>query len=536
MRAALALAAFAALLAGCTKTGETNGAQPGVLRIAIQADLKNLNPLLNSNTIDVLVARLMFEPLLSADDRGNPVPMLASAVPTFENGGISKDGLTVTYHLRRDARWTDGVPVTSADVKWSWEAIMNPNNNVVSRHGYDEIRWIDTPNPYTVIVHLKTRFSPFVDTFFAESDQPYPVAPAHVLAKYTNLNQIPFNSEPTVSDGPFKFGEWSRGDHITLVANDGFFMGKPGLRRIELEIIPDENTSVNLLRTHAVDWIYQASIETYPVVRDIPGTHVVWVNVNGYENLYLNCARPFLQDVRVRQAIAYAIDKHQIVETLTYGQEQEATEDIPDWLWAFNPSVHSYPHDVAKARALLEAAGWSPGPDGIMRKDGQPLVLVGVTNNSNVTRRRESVILQEQLRQAGIEMQVKYVPGDVLFAPAGEGGILQSGDYDLSPAGWYAGIDPDDSSQFACKNFPPGGYNYDRYCSPAMDAAEAVALTHYDRATRTKAYARTQQLLHDDVPNVYFYWRRQMQPISDDFKGFDPNPVEEAWNAWQWSI
>ncbi len=542
MRRAVALVALSVLLASCTRNaGSVHGGQhswtlPGVLRIAIQQDLKNLNPLLASNTTDVFVARLMFEPLISADDRGNPIPMLAIHVPTLENGGVSHDGLTITYHLRRDAYWTDGVPVTARDVKWSWQAIMNPNNDVVSRHGYDEIRAIDTPDPYTVVVHLKEKFSPFVNTFFAESDQPYPIAPAHVLDRLANINQIPFNNEPTVSDGPFRFGEWSRGDHITLLRNDRFFMGRPRLQRIELEIVPDENTSVNMLRTHAIDWIYQASIETYPQTSQIPGTHIAWMNVNGYEDIQLNDARPFLRDVRVRQAIAYALDKEQLIRTLTYGQQKEATEDIPDWMWAFDPNVRSYPHDVARARALLEAAGWTPGPDGIMRKNGQPLVLVEVTNNSNVTRRKESVIVQEQLRQAGIQMQVKYFPGDVLFAPAGEGGILQLGRFDISLAGWFSGIDPDDSSQYMCKNVPPGGYNYSRYCSAAMEAAQNDALTHFDQATRKNAYARIQRLLHDDVPEIFVYWYRFQQPISNDFKGFDPNPVEESWNAWQWSI
>lgn len=542
MTRAVALAALMASLVGCTRAsgGVANGrhswTQPEVLRVAIQQDLKNLNPLLNSNTTDVLVASLMFEPLISANDRGQAVPMLAAVVPTMANGGISKNGLTITYHLRHNAYWTDGVPVTSRDVKWSWQAIMNPNNNVISRHGYDEVRSVDTPDRYTVVVHLKERFSPFVDTFFAPSDQPYPVAPAHVLDKYPNINEIPFNNDPNVSDGPFRFGAWSHGDHITLLANDRFFMGKPHLRRIVLHIVPDENTSVNLLGSHAVDWIFQASIETYPQVSRLPDVRDVWMNVNGYEDIQLNDARPFLRDVRVRRAIAYAINKQQLIATLTYGQEHEATEDIPDWMWAFNPNVRSYPYDVAKARSLLEQAGWRPGRNGIMEKNGKPLVLTEVTDNSNVTRRKESIIVQNDLRSAGIEAQLHYYAGDVLFAPAGEDGILQLGRFDLSLAGWFSGIDPDDSSQYMCKNFPPGGYNYDRYCSAAMDAAEKDALTHFDRAARKVAYARTQQLLHDDMPEIFVFWYRYQEPISVDFKGFDPNPVEEAWNAWQWSI
>ena len=544
MKRVLAVAAIAAVVfAGCSKVAneESGGGrhpwtQAGTLRIAIQQDVKSLNPLLNSNTTDGFMAFLMFEPLVSADDKGNPVPMLATSVPSIENGGISKDGLTVTYTLRKDAKWTDGVPVTSKDVKWSWSAIMNDANNIVSRHGYDYVKSIDTPDDYTVIVHLKQKFAPFVNSFFAMSDQPYPVAPEHVLSKYKDINQIPFSNEPNVSDGPFRFAEWSRGDHIKLVANPDFFMGKPGLDEIILKVIPDESTSVNQLKTHAVDYMFQASPNTYPSLQGAPDVKLVWVNVNGYEDVQLNLARPLLTDPLVREAIAYSIDKHQLVETLTHGQMKQATEDIPDWMWAFNPAVHSYPHDPAKARDLLRQAGWSPGPDGIMRKNGEPLILVMVSNNSNATRRQASLQLQAMMRQAGIQAEIKYYPGDVLFAPAGMGGILQLGKFDLSLAGWYAGIDPDDSSQFMCQNFPPGGYNYSRYCNPDMQAAQNAALTHYDRPSRMAAYYKIQQLLYRDNPEIFFWWTRQMEPINPDFKGFDPNPVVESWNAWQWSI
>jgi peptide/nickel transport system substrate-binding protein len=540
----LALAALGAILAGCTKVGSNDGltagrhswTQPGVLRIAIQGEPKNLNPLLASNTVDVFAGRFMFEPLLSADPKGNPVPMLATEVPTIENGGVSKDGLTFTYHLRPNAKWTDGVPVTSKDVKFSWQALMNPNNNITSRHGYDFVKSIDTPNPTTVVVHLKTRFSPFVNTFFAESDQPYPVLPEHVLGKYPNINQIPFNSEPTVSDGPFRFAEWVHNDHIAYVANDNFFMGAPGLKRVNLKIVPDENTSVNLIKTHAVDWLYQASIRTYPALKGASGLTTVWVDVNGYYCVQINTSHTPLTDVRVRKAIAYAIDKQNLVNTTAFGQEKVATEDLPDWLWAFDANVRSIPFDPAKARQMLEQAGFTPGADGVMRKGGQKLSLLLVTENSNITYKQLAVQIQNQLHAIGVEVQIKLFPLSQLYAPAGEGGIMQLGKYDLAMTAWYAGIDPDDSSQFTCKNIPPGGYNYTRYCSAEMDAAQNAALQNYDRPTRIKAYARTQSLLASDVPEIFINWLRQEHPVSVDFKGFTPNPVVENWNAWQWSI
>ncbi len=541
MRRLLTLAILSGVLAACSKVNSSTGerhswTQPGVLRIAIQSEPKNLNPLLTSNTTDVFVARFMFLPLVQPNAQGIQQPLLVTAVPTLANGGISRDGLTITYHLRKDVKWSDGVPLTSKDVKWTWQAIMNPNNNITSTNGYDYIKSLDTPDPWTVIVHLKEKFSPFVNTFFSDSDQPYGVAPEHALAKYPNVNQIPFNTEPTVSDGPFRFAKWVHNDHISLVANDTFFLGKPGLNQIDLKVIPDENTSVEELRTHAIDFIYQASAHLYPEVKDIPGTRIVWMRVNGYYDIQFNTTSPAMKDPRVRQAIAYAIDKQNLVSTTMYGQETVATEDIPNWMWAFDPNVRSIPYDAAKARELLAQAGYAPGHGGIMQKDGDPLSVLLVMDNSNATYRQLAVQIQEQLRRVGIEVQIKVFPGAQLYAPAGEGGILQNGHFDLVMDGWYAGIDPDDSAQFMCKNVPPRGYNYSRYCSPEMDAAQTMALTHYTEPARKAAYAKTQALLARDVPEIFINWLSQMEPVNVDFKGLEPNPVIENWNAWEWSI
>ncbi|HEY8314201.1 MAG TPA: peptide ABC transporter substrate-binding protein [Candidatus Baltobacteraceae bacterium] len=543
MKRLLALVALVGVMAGCTQvrnastatTSRHAGTIPGTLRIALPAEPKNLNPVLASDTTDGMIARLMFDVLLTADTKGNPLPSLAREVPTLENGGVSKDGLTVTYHLRSGVKWTDGQPLTSKDVKFTWQAVMNPNNNAVSRHGYDYVKSIDTPDDTTVVVHLKEKFSPFVNTFFAESDSPINIVPAHILSKYPNINQVPFNTEP-VGSGPFKFAQWVRGDHITLVANKNYFMGAPKLDKIILRFVPDENTEVNLLRTHDIDWMFEASYSIYPAVHGIAGVSIPFNDINGYEGMQINTSRPMLADVRVRRAIAYAIDKRRLLDTLTFDQEKMATEDLPDWLWAYNPKVRTYPHDVNAAKQLLAQAGWKPGRDGVLTKGGSRLSLVLVLNVSNATRKAMAVQIQASLRQVGIEVQVKMFPTATLFAPAGEGGILQLGKYDLGLSGWFAGIDPDDSSNYLSTNVPPGGYNYTRYHSPAMDAAQNAALTHFDQPTRKRAYAQVESLLADDVPQIFFWWDRQMQPINPDFKNFTPNPVTESWNAWQWSI
>jgi peptide/nickel transport system substrate-binding protein len=523
-------------VAACSHAAGEASARAHLLRIAVTQEPKNLNPLLVTETTDIFIDRLMFEPLLSADARGNPVPMLAERVPTLANGGISKDGLTIVYRLRRDARWSDGVPVTSQDVAWTWQAILNPRNSVLTRHGYDVVASLSTPNSRTVVVRLKRRFAPFVDTFFAESDQAYAILPAHAFAAGVSIDRVAFNGAPAVSDGPFRFVSWNRGDRILLAANERFFNGKPALRGIALDFVPDENTGVNLLRTRAVDYLFEPSVATYPSLRGIPGAKVVWVDTNGFEAVEFNVSHPVVSDPRVRLAIAYALDKAAIIRQLTFGQARVATEDLPPWMWAFDPSVHSYPFDIARAKSLMQRAGFAYGGDGIARKNGRAAQLLLATDTESATHRSESLLIQAALRRIGILVEVKAYPASQLYATVALGGILQSSRFDLTTAPWAGGIDPDDSSEFTCAMRPPNGYNTSRYCTSEMDRWQQRALSQYDRPLRTLAYSHVQRLLARDNPYVFLWWQRQPEAISDAFDGFSPNPVTESWNAWQWRI
>ena len=542
MKRLVALVIAASVIAGCSKagtdgtstTGEHSWTKPGVLRVAIQSEPKNLNMVLASNTTDNMIDRLIFDPLTTADPKGNIIPALAETVPTTENGGISKDGLTVTYHLRKDVKWSDGVPLTSKDVKFSWQAMMNPNNNVVSRHGFDEITSIDTPDDATAILHLKEKFAPIVTAFFGESDSPFAIVPEHLLAKYSDLNRVPYNNEP-VGSGPFKLSEWVKGDHITLVPNAGYYKGAPGLKQIVIHVIPDENTSLNELQTHDIDWMFEPSFATYATLRSMKDILVHYNQINGYEGVQLNTSHPPLDNKDVRLAITLAINKQRLLDVLTFGQQKLATEDLPDFMWAYNKNVTVNAFDPAKAKQLLAAAGYTAGANGMLSKGGVPLSLLLVSNSSNATRKKASVLMQQMLHEVGIDVQIKYFDGATLFAPAPLG-ILQTGKFDLGLSGWFAGVDPDNSSNFMSNNVPPGGYNYTRYKNPAMDAAQRQALQNYDLPTRTKAYAQIEELLATDNPQIFFWWDRQAQAISPDLKGFDPNPVTESWNASTWSI
>ena len=521
------------LLAACTQTQQP---PQHVLRVGIQAAPLTLNALLANNTTESMIDRLIFDTLVTVDASGRKqVPVLAAEVPTLANGGISKDGLTVTYKLRHNVHWHDGVPFTSRDVKFTWAAILNPNNNVITHSGYELVRSVDTPNPYTVVFHFKQKYAPAVNTIFGESDDPYEIVPAHILEKYHDINQIPFNSAP-VGTGPYKFKEWLRGDHIELVANDDYFLGAPKLRSIDIRIVPDENTEVNLLRTHDIDWQFEASESEYRTLKTIEGLRIVLQVRNQFERIEMMTKHPPLDDVRVRRAIAYAMDTPRLVHDLTFGTAVVADQDLPPFMWAHSGSVHHYPHNLALARRLLAQAGWTAGPDGIMQKGGQRLSLVLVYNSSNATRRRGTVELQSMLREAGIDTQLKSYLGTILFATMGQGGILQNGKFDLAWTGWVSGIDPDNANLFSCWAQPPNGQNEARFCQADVDAAETSALTNFDQTTRKAAYAVLEDRLTDQLPDVFIWWQRQIQPISPAFKNFTPNPVTASWNAYQWDI
>jgi peptide/nickel transport system substrate-binding protein len=538
-----------ALLGGCTKVGsnpDQTSAQgnpgrhswtiPGTLRIGVQTGPNTLNPLLATDTTEAALDRLIFDPLVSVDASGkHPVPILAETVPSLENGGISKDGLTLTYHLRKHVLWHDGVPFTSKDVKFSWEAVMSPRNNIESTTGYSLVKSVDTPDDFTVVFHMKQAFSPAVNTIFGESDAPFAIVPAHLLGALPNINNVPFNGRP-VGTGPFMFKSWARGDHLELVPNDKYFLGTPKLKQIVVKFIPDENTELNQLRSHELDWQFEASPDEYRALKTLPDTTIVLQDRNEIERFTVNTKHPPLDDVRVRQALAYAIDVTTLTNSLTFGSATPADQDLPPFMWAHSNTVSRYPFDLEKAKALMREAGWTPGPDGILQKNGKRLTLELVTNTTNVTRRAGVVQTQAMLRRLGVDAEIKLYLGSLLFDVMQNGGILQSGKFDLAWAGWVAGIDPDQSSVNTCDAQPPHGNNTARYCNPEMDEAQATALRNFAIPARKAAYTEIEALLSRDLPAISIWWPRQIQPINPDFKGFAPNPVTETWNAYQWDI
>jgi len=406
---ALALAACVVVTAcsrsddGGSPSGRHSWTQAGVLRIATSLSPNTLNPILSTQQVEAMVQAFSLDPLIATDEKGNDVPILAASVPTLENGGISRDGLTITYRLRRNVRWQDGAPFTSRDVAFTFRAIMNPATAVATRHGWDQIARVDTPDAYTAVFRLKQPFAPAVHTFFAHSDAPYYVMPAHLLDRYHDLNRVPFNSKP-VGTGPFKLVRWLRGDRIEYVANDDYFLGRPKLRKIIVHLVPDENTISSEMQAHEIDWFSAATPRMYPQLKAIQGIDIRLVPMNANDAIIFNTKRPPFDNPNVRRAVGLAIDKPLLVREATYDTTVPATEDLPSFMWAFDPNAGTTARDLAAANGLLEAAGWSRTADGIRFKDSKHLTMGLAYRTDSITDRNRGVLVAAILTGLGLAL------------------------------------------------------------------------------------------------------------------------------------
>ena len=543
LRKAGAALVAVALLAGCTKIGtETAGGSGnpwthhGVLRIANLSEPDSLNPVVGNQQIDSDLAMLWAGFFFNFNDKNEFVPELATVLPTVQNGGISKDGKTILYHLRRGVTWQDGAPFSAHDVIFTWHTIMSKKNNIPSTVGFELITAIDVIDPYTIRVHLKESWAPFVATFFNQSGTPYPVLPAHLLEKLPNINQIPFNSQP-IGTGPFVVQRWQHGSKIVFTANPHYWRGAPKLSRIEYEAVPNENTILTLLQSHEADLEFNATSNNWEQLKDIPGTRATLTPFNQYGQIGLNHKSPYLSDPRVRQALWYALDTKTIIHDVTHDVNVVGYTNQPSFSWAYNPNVPHYDYNPARAKALLDEAGWKAGPDGIRTKNGEPLsvTIAGVTGSA--TNNATDVLVQKYWKDVGIEAQVKNYISSLFFATYGAGGILQTGKFDAAFFSWLAGTDPDDSTLTMCDQKPPNGQNIYHICNSEIDAAERVAVSSSDQAVRKKAYDRIQALMAQDVPMIIVWYNRRISIENTDLKNYKPaHAVTSFWNSWEWEI
>lgn len=537
-RRLLRLALIAAIVSvGCARQNVTAGAGhnawtiPGVLRLGEDEEPDNLNLMYSHTAASDTIAGMLYSFILRYDADGNAIPDLATVVPTLQNGGISRDERTITVHLRHDARWADGAPVTAADWLLTYRVVRDPNTSVKSTFGWDDIASARAPDPYTLVLHLK-KPNVAVLGILGYGGAGYPPLPDHLLHGVHDLRQSAYDEHP-LSSGPYVLKEWTHGASLTFAPNPRYFRGPPHLREVVWKVIPDVNSLLDAFLTHDVDVYPSVQSDELARVQNVRGAIVVSRLIANWRHLGINCARPQLADVRVRRAIAEAVDWARIERSVYHDVDKLAVSDIFPQLWAA-PALPPYRYDPAGARALLAAAGWHIGTDGILHKGALAMRLSVVATSGHQQNAQSQLLIQAMLHEVGIDVAVRNYAGSYLFAQSGP---LYTGRYDLEWSIDTNGPDPENSGNWNGAFIPPHGANTSWLNDPIVNATSLAAAQTFDQQQRKALYQREESRIRDVVPAVFFSWETDNTAMNSDVKHYVPGAfLGDAWNSWQWTI
>jgi peptide/nickel transport system substrate-binding protein len=424
----------------------------------IESSPTNLDPRIGTDEASEHIDELIFDSLVKKDVHFNPEPWLAESWD-------QPDPLTCIFHLRTGVHFHDGRPLTSRDVKWTIDSMHNGSIITAKSGSLLKVATVDAPDPATVVVHLKT-------------PDPY----------------LLFN----VSDGAMGIVPYGSGNDLVLQRNDNSWQPLPNIRRVHFSVVPDTITralelqkgsaDINSARSLTPDMVY--TIEHDPQskleVLSVPGTVVNYINFNMRD--------PELRDVHVRQAIAYAINRPLIVESLFRGQVRLADDLLPTTHWAYASDATHYDYDPAKANALLDDAGKLRG------KDGVRFHLVMKTSTDE-TARLLSLIVAEQLRQVGIAVDVRSYEFATFYSD------VTKGAFSMYALRWVGGNEsPDIFSIYSADRLPPHGNNRGHYLNPALDKLLNDAAMQSDQQARRADYVQVQRILANDVPTIPLWY------------------------------
>jgi peptide/nickel transport system substrate-binding protein len=504
----------------------------GQVIVGLSQEPTVFNPLLPHIEVDQGVHWNLFSPLWGVDDKGNFTPQLAAEIPTVENGGISEDGLAWKVKLRPGVTWHDGAPFTADDVKFTLELINNPHFHAYSRNGHQLVSDIRAISPTEISWRMQKVYAPYPSilswTF---------IVPQHILAKADDPNTAPFNNAP-VGTGPFRWSERMPGDHITLVANERFFGTGPYLERVVFRYIPDLTVLFTQFQTGAIDYtgIQGITADHYNEAIKIPGRKVSVGAEGGFESITMNLSRPVFQELAVRRALYHGMDKETIIKAIYYGLPTPTETFLPYQSWAFNPDLPKHVYDPAKAKQILDEAGWKPGDGGIREKNGVKLAFANSTTAGNHVREQAQELLQQNWRDIGVDMQIKDMPAAVIW-----GDFYGQSRYESVMVGWnqMTGPDPDVTIWYSSKAIPVkggAGQNTMEYINPKVDELLAQGATTLDRSKRAAIYREAQSIIRGDLPMLPMFQYARIEGTKANLIGYHPSIYvwSNCWNIGQW--
>lgn len=515
-----------AALVGCSRSGTVRGGPPHVLRIAFAGDPASLVPLLAIDQEIIALDALFCQTLvgLSADNRD--VPILVTRIPSRHNGDISPDGKQITYHLRRDVRFADGVALTSADVAFTYRAIFDPRNRAVSVEPYRRIVSLTTPDAHTVVIRLRSPWNAAVRVLFAQADYVYGILPKHAFngtkVVGTAWEEAPFGT------GPFRVERWLRGDRIVLVRN-GYYRPQPKLRQIVLQIFPNLNANFVALQSGAVD-VGTLTPENVAQAARIAGVQVLRFPENGTRLLYLQTQRSPTRELAVRRAIASALDYAALAGAWKNVYPPAGSFLPPPAVYWRGVTIPPYRYDPAVANRLLDAAGWRMH-GGLRVKGGAALAGVIGVNSEDPINLRIATLVQAQLAAVGMRFTLKPNPVRIWFSPEG---LLRNGRATIVGETWVGGSDPEESLNLRCVQAVKGDENHSFYCSPAFEALFEDQARTPSEAQRDRDFNAIELLVHHDVPMIPLYYEYRLMGVADRVSGYRLNMLWIPVNAENW--
>jgi peptide/nickel transport system substrate-binding protein len=464
------------------------------------------------------------------NDKMQHVPRIIQRVPSLTNAGLTMTAgkMTVTWRLQPNLKWSDGKPVTSADAEFTYRAMLDPKFIVDSRAGWPVIESVRTPDPLTVVVTFKEHYAAYRDLFRY-------LLPKHILEGKDLNTYSEYNRSP-VTTAPFMVQQWVPGQFLTTVANPHYrdaAKGLPYFKKMTWRFVPDANTRINMLRAGEAHIAWAVPFDQIKPLQANSRLKVVVHPLNAWMHFDFNLRKPIFQDVRLRQAVAYAIDKEAIVSQVLGGLGKAAGPPITPLSWAHNPNAYSqYKFDVARARQLVAEAGWRPGPDGVLQKDGRPFTFDNCHNIGDATQERVQQVIQAMLRQVGMNMEIRN------FSATAYGAIRARGDCDTLFHRWIVPATPLLSVFYAADAVPPNGLNQVFYLNAEITEIIKDAEGTVDQPRAKALFWRAQEILARDLPTIPIYYMVAAQATTARLSGLVGNPTNDGdgWNSEVWKL
>lgn len=484
-------------------------------------DASNLIPILSSDSTSHGVASMIYNGLVKYDKDLNIVGDLA------ESWNISKDGMTITFHLRKGVKWHDGYPFTAEDVLFTYQVTIDPKTPTAYSGDFLKVKKAQAIDPYTFRVIYDIPFAPALASWSAS------ILPKHLL-NGKDITRTKLSRSP-IGTGPYMFKEWKTGQKIVLISNPDYFEGRPYIDGYIMRIIPDMATMFLELRAKGID---RMNLTPLQYTRQTEN-RFFRNNFNKYRYLsfsytYLgyNLKNPFFKDKRVRQAISHAINKEEIIQGVILGLGKVATGPFKPGTWAYNSGVKRDSYDPQKARKLLAEAGWKDTDgDGILDKNGKPFVFEIITNQGNEIRAKCAEIIQRRLADIGMTVKIRIIEWAAFIKE-----FINKRRFDATILGWTIPLDPDLYDVWHSSKTGAEELNFISYKNDEVDQLLENGRSTFDRKVRKRCYDRIQEILAEEQPYTFLYVPDALPIISYRFRGIKPAPIGIGYNFIKWYV